>query len=225
MKFLVIGADRGLGRVLVQMLCEAGHEVAAGLYDQGNADSEQRNVLYLPMDVTNEEQLSNAAEKIRTDFGQLDGVVSLAGVLLPSDRICNMMTEPIADLKRHMDVNAIGLVSAFRVCYPLMKQGSRYFAVTSEAGSYENPCDFFPGYSVSKVAANKYVEALRMTADMSRTDLFAVHPGRMNTEMGHSTAEIEPEESARGFIGMLEGTIPVDGSREWFIDYLGRPMR
>lgn len=45
----------------------------------------------------------------------------------------------------------------------------------------------------------------------------------MNTDMGRTTAQIEPEESAAGFCRLMAGETPV--SREnWYIDYKGETM-
>lgn len=239
MNILIIGAGKGLGKTLALMLAERGHAVIAGLRSmdsvlesgeekQQDADYSEgifrQGIWYLPMDVLNEQQLKRDAEIIEKKNGFLDCVVSVAGILLPSDRTYSLLEEPIEDLRRQMDVNAIGLVAAFRTFAPYMKDGSRYFAVTSEGGSFTLAGTMFPGYSVSKTAANKFVQVLRMTCGKEHVDLLAVHPGRVNTEMGRSTAQIEPEESAAGIIDLIEGRTPIDSDQSWFIDYLGRPM-
>ena len=223
MNVLVLGADRGLGRVLVRMLHERGFHVTAGYYDPENAEGTD-GVLCLPMDVTSDEQLESAREKILEREGGLDAVIHVAGVLLPSDRTCTLMDAPLADISRHLEVNAVGLVRAFRILYPAMNQGSRYFAVTSEGGSFTLAGTLYPAYSVSKTAANKFVQVLRLTVGSDKVDLIAVHPGRMNTEMGRDTHQIEPEESAEGFIRLLDGTTAVNSQESWFIDYTGKPM-
>lgn len=239
MKILIIGAGKGVGRTLAAMLAQRGHTVIAGLhsmnsvpdmegYGQQKEDLEagicKNGIWYLPMDVTNEQQMRRDAEIIEKREGLLDCVVSVAGILLPSDRTCSLLEEPIEDLRRQMDVNAIGLVAAFRTFAPHMKDGSRYFAVTSEGGSFILAGTLFPGYGVSKTAANKFVQVLRMTCGKDHVDLLAVHPGRVNTEMGRTTAQIEPEESAAGFVDLIEGRTQIDSDKSWFIDYLGRPM-
>ena len=223
MNVLVLGADRGLGRVLVRMLHERGFDVTAGYYDIGNAE-EMEDVLQLPMDVMSDGQLESAKEKISEKKGGLDAVIHVAGVLLPSDRTCTLMDAPLADISRHLEVNAVGLVQAFRILYPVMKRGSRYFAVTSEGGSFTLAGTLYPAYSVSKTAANKFVQVLRLTVGSDPVDLIAVHPGRMNTEMGRDTHQIEPEESAEGFIRLLDGTTKINSQENWFIDYTGKPM-
>ncbi len=55
-------------------------------------------------------------------------------------------------------------------------------------------------------------------------EVLAVHPGRMNTDMGRTTAQIEPEAAAEGFCDLIEGKIKVNDKDQWFIDYLGKPL-
>ncbi len=222
MNIVVIGAGRGLGAVLVQELRKRGHTVEAGYHRlPETADNSLSEYL---MDVMDEKSLIDAADAIRQSAGKVDAVVDVAGILLDSDRTCTLMDEPEEDLMRQLDVNAIGIVRAFRAFYPVLSGGGRFLAVTSEGGSFSLAGSLFPGYSVSKTAANKYVQVLRETIRKEDVDIFAIHPGRMNTGMGRTTAQIEPEEAAAGISDILEGKIPVDTDRHWFIDYLGRPM-
>ncbi len=229
MNILVIGADKGLGKILTDLLAKKGHRVAAGYYDLGNTPEAEKDdgILRLQMDVTNEQQLSDAAEAIKSSMQTLDAVVDVAGVLLEADRTDDLLTQSLSAIRTHMEVNAIGLVAAFRTFLPLMAKGSRFFAVTSEGGSFTLAGTLFPAYSVSKTAANKFVQVLRLTLaekGCDQVDLIAVHPGRMNTEMGRTTAQIEPEVAAEGFLSLIEGKTKIDPDKNWFIDYQGKPM-
>ncbi|MGN8707292.1 SDR family NAD(P)-dependent oxidoreductase [Bacillota bacterium HCP3S3_E9] len=224
MKVLVIGADQGLGKVLVRKLKENGYTTVAGLFSMKNKPEQEEGVLYLPMDVTNEEQLQTSAERMEETVGKINCVVSVAGILPPEDRTCTLMTEPIEVIRKQLDVNAVGVVTAFRTMMPHMEKGSKFFAVTSEGGSFTLAGTLFPGYGVSKTAANKFVQVLRLTCGTDPVDLIAVHPGRMNTEMGRTTAQIEPEESANGFLNLISGKTEIHSEEHWFIDYLGHPM-
>ena len=229
MKVLIIGADKGLGEVLSDMAKKEGHQVISGYYDLENYSRKSANdgITRLQMDVTDEKQLEDSAEVIRKKFGEIDAVIDVAGVLLSADRSCSIITESLEDISRHIEVNAVGLLSAFRVFYKVMSRGSRFYAVTSEAGSFSLAGTLFPAYSVSKTTANKIVQVLRLTLfenNDDKVDVIAVHPGRMNTEMGRTTAQIEPEVSAEGFLRLLDGTTAVDSNESWFIDYLGKPM-
>ena len=70
MKIVIVGAGRGLGHVLAQMLAEKGHTVVAGLRRLDDTISERENLIYLQMDATDEEviaaaKLANADSFIR----------------------------------------------------------------------------------------------------------------------------------------------------------------
>ncbi len=235
MKIVVVGASRGLGKSLSAMLVEGGHQVVeghrvilGGETNQTQVDCDNRVVkeggrIPLQMDVTNEKQMQEAAEKIKNAMETIDVVVHVAGVLLPSDRTDTLMTEPIADIEEQFHVNALGLLISFRSLYPIIKKGGRFIAVTSEGGSFTLEGELFPAYGISKTAANKIVQVLRKT--VTDIDIIAVHPGRMNTEMGKATAQIETIEAARGFVQIIEGNRVWDTKKDWFIDYQGQSMK
>lgn len=223
MKIIIIGAGQGLGKVLSKMLRVRGHEVVSGFRNMNSDDwTKEAGILGLPMDVTDQEQMKAAAGIVKEQMGEVDAVVDVAGVLLNSDRERNLMEEPLEDVRQHLEVNAIGVLAAFRAFYPVMKKGGKFLAVTSEGGSFTCTGSLFPAYGISKTAANKIIQTLRFTVD--NVEILAVHPGRMNTVMGRTTAQIEAEEAAEGFCGLLEGSIPVDGEKAWFIDYKGNEM-
>ncbi len=223
MNIVVIGASQGLGKVLSLQLKARGHGIISGFRDIAAEDwTKEANILGLPMDVTNEEELQKAAAVAKAQFGELDGVVVSAGILLDSDRNLNLLEQPLEDVNRHFQVNALGVLAAFRAFYPVLKKGGLFLAITSEGGSFTCAGSLFPAYGLSKTAANKIVQTLRFTVE--DVEILAVHPGRMNTVMGRTTAQIEPEEAAEGICDILEGKIVVDGKKAWFIDYLGKEM-
>lgn len=223
MNILVIGADRGLGKILSKMLKDRGHQVAAGFYNIANDDwTGVQGILPLQMNVLESQELKSAVECISEKLGRLDAVVDVAGILLGSDREKSLMEESLEDVLHHIKVNAVGLLAAFRAVYPILNKGAKFLAVTSEAGSFACAGSGFPAYGISKTAANKVVQTLRYTVE--DVDLVAVHPGRMNTEMGRTTAQIEPEESAEGFCRLLEQEEVLGSHEVWFIDYQGKEM-
>lgn len=222
MKVVIIGAGQGLGKVLSQMLRSRGHEVVSGFRNITSDDwTKQAGILGLPMDVAQETQLKEAAAVVKNQLGEVDAVVDVAGILLKNDRSLNLLEEPLEEIRQHLEVNAVGVLASFRAFYPIMKKGGMFLAVTSEGGSFASAGSLFPAYGISKTAANKVVQTLRCTVD--DVEILAVHPGRMNTEMGRTTAQIEAEEAAEGFCDILEGKTAVEGNA-WFIDYKGMEM-
>lgn len=224
MNVLVIGADRGLGKVLCEELAKRGHQVNAGVLKESNLGNSlfgDKNISAYLMDVSDESSVKKAAGEIGAKGVRLDAVVHVAGVLMQSDRENSLLTADIEDLMTAFRINAAGIIMGFRQFYPLMERGGRYVAVTSEGGSFSCEGDMFPGYGITKTAANKVIQTLRCTVD--DVEILAMHPGRVNTVMGRTTAQIEPEESAGGICKILEKeTVIREG--EWFIDYKGEPM-
>ena len=223
MKIVVIGADQGLGEKLCGIIRQKGQQAAAGMYrieNAKNSGAEDGHLLLLT-DVTDPDSLQRAADVIRYSWGRADAVVDVAGVLTDGDRTHNLMDIDLQDVRTELEVNAIGVLSAFRAFYPVLNKNGRFVAVTSEGGSFSNKGDMFPSYGISKTAANKIVQILRET--VKDVEIMAVHPGRMNTEMGRTTAEIEPEEAAEGIYRIVAGETRL---REglWFIDYKGCEM-
>lgn len=226
MNFVVIGATKGLGLCLTKQLLEAGHRVAAGAVViseelKALAVSYPETLCVLDADVTDEAQMTGAAEKSAAFLGEIDALCNVAGVLLDNDRVKLLHECDIGELRRSFDVNTVGPVIAAKCFFPYIKKGAKVFTVTSEGVGIRSCGTWVPCYALSKAAATKACGILNVSA--ADVDFYAVHPGRMNTDMGRTTAQIEPEEAAEGFCRLMTGETPV--SREkWYIDYKGAEM-
>lgn len=224
MNVLVIGCGHGLGNVLCEMLSEQGHQVTAGLLNK--EDTRQGffrgdNITSYHMDVADEDSLKKAAAEIAEKRIMFDAVLDVAGVLPQCDREETLLTSSIETFMKTLRINVAGIILTFRTFYPLMKKGGMFIAMSSDGGSFAIDSDLFPGYSISKTAATRTVQILRCTA--GDVDVIALHPGRMNTRMGKTTALIEPEEAAEGICRILDKTISIEKGL-WYIDYKGDPM-
>lgn len=226
MNFVVIGATKGLGLCLTKQLLEAGHRVAAGaIVVSGELEALSKvypeTLCLLKADVTDEEQMADVAKQASAFLGEIDSLCNVAGVLLDNDRVKLLHECDVSELRRSLDVNAVGPVIVTKVFYPYMKKGGTVFTVTSEGVGVRSCGTWVPCYALSKTVATKVSGILN--ASVSDVDFYSVHPGRMNTDMGRTTAQIEPEESAEGFCRLMTGETPV--SREkWYIDYKGEEM-
>ena len=93
--------------------------------------------------------------------------------------------------------------------------------VTSEGVGVDNCGTWVPCYGLSKTAATKI--SGMFNAAVEDVDFYSIHPGRMNTEMGRTTAQIEASESAEGIYALMTAKKTI--SRDcWYIDYNGKPM-
>lgn len=226
MKLVVVGAAQGLGLCLVKELLEKGHQVVAGALELSEG-LEVLRVKYpetlraVLADVTVEEQMQVFSKEAGSFLGEIDSLCIVAGVLLAEDRVKPLQECDISELRKTLDVNTVGPVIAVKTLLPFLKKGAKVFTVTSEGVGVKSCGTWVPCYGLSKTAATKVSGILN--ASCPDADFYAVHPGRMNTEMGRTTAQIEPEESARGFVRLMTGEIPVCRER-WMIDYTGAEM-
>lgn len=224
---LVTGAGRGIGYCLVAVLASKGHRVYAGVRkDEGQLDKlteKWKNITVLKMDVTKEEQVLDAAKRVKLLSGGLDAVVSNAGVCAPEERKTIVTTLRSQDLEYMLSVNVIGAARVIRKLGALVRDGGVFATITSEAGAMSNIFPEMPGYSISKAAENKLVSIQYVTEKRFR--VFAIHPGRVDTDMGHVSAQITPWESAEGIAAIVTGERNVPREYGWFIDYRGERMQ
>ena len=224
MRVLIAGANRGLGLALSGLFAEKGHTVYAGARREFSpellrAAGEFPGLRPLELDVTDEAGAAKAAGEIA---GALDAVIVVAGILPESDKRLLITDADIGDFRRTLEVNAVGSAVMAKHFHSLVRDGGMFVLVSSEAGSMTNVGAGYPGYSVSKAAQNKLAAILAKTVPGIR--VYAIHPGRMNTDMGRENAQIEPEEAALGIFRIVSGETEVPPERGWFIDYLGQAM-
>lgn len=228
MNFVIIGATMGLGYEMVKLLLDEGHKVAAGVVEKEppqplldlNAPPDVLHVFRA--DVTKDEQLKDGAESCGKFFGgKADAVCNVAGVLLPGDRVNKIHEIDMQELRHTFEVNTIGVIAVGKFFYPIIKKGGMLISVTSEGVGVSVCGSWVPAYSLSKTAATKASGIFN--ASVPDVDFYAVHPGRMNTEMGSTTAQIEPIVAAEGIYKIMMGKTPVSRDR-WYIDYNGEGM-
>jgi NAD(P)-dependent dehydrogenase (short-subunit alcohol dehydrogenase family) len=179
-KVFVTGANRGLGRAIVEELLARG---AATVYaaardprslEQVRADSKGR-VIPVRLDITNAEDLIAAATQITT----LDLLVNNAG-LLGSRGILDGSLDAI---ERDMQTNYFGTLAVTRGLLPAIERGRGAVAnILTVAALASMP--FLGGYAASKAAALSLTQALRGELGRRGLQVFAVFPGPIATDMG-----------------------------------------
>ena len=225
MNFIIIGTTTGLGYEMVKLFLEKGHKVAAGTVEASPPPHltalQNGNLLIFPADVTKDDQLIAGAKACENFFGKADAVCNVAGVLLPNDREKLLHECDSAELRLTFEVNAIGVVLAGKYFYPVTKKGGKFLSITSENKGLTLCGTWVPCYGLSKTAATK--ASGMFNAAIDDVDFFSVHPGRMNTEMGRTVAQIEPIVAARGIHKLMTGETAISRDK-WYIDYNGDPM-
>jgi NAD(P)-dependent dehydrogenase (short-subunit alcohol dehydrogenase family) len=167
---LVTGANRGLGRALVE---EALRRDASRVYAATREPFEHPDgrVTPLVLDVTDAAQTRRAAEEVEA----LDLLVNNAGVALHDD------LSDRAALERHLAVNLFGPFAVTQAFLPaLARSGGAVVNNLSVAAFAALP--IIPADSISKAAAFSMTQSLRALL-AGRVRVHAVLIGPMDTEM------------------------------------------
>ena len=206
---LVTGANRGLGRALVEEALRRGaRRVYAGTRTPlSRMDS---RVTPLTLDITDPAQVRAAVERVES----LDVLVNNAGVGLYDD-----LTDASV-LERHLAVNLFGTHKVTHAFLPRLA-ASRGAIVTVSSLSAIASVPVMPAYSISKAAAFSLMQAMRALLAGRGVRVHAVMSGPVDTDM---TVDLEipkssPESVARAIFDGVDG-----GEEEIFPDPLSQTL-
>jgi len=182
---IVTGATGVIGEAFIHSIAEAGgivgvmgrneaiaHERAAKITEQGG------KAIALIADVTKEDQLIAARERILKEYGQINGLVNAAGGNIPEaivqneDDIFNLNMQGMKDV---MDLNLMGTLLPTQVFGPTLVK-SKGSIVNISSVTAHRALTKVMGYSLAKAAiecytqwfavelANRYGDSIRMNA-------------------------------------------------------------
>jgi len=191
---LVTGANRGIGR-----------EIAASLHDRGaTVFAATRSVTHdvpdawehLLVDVTQEGEISGAADEIFQTAGRLDIVVNNAGI---GEFGADVVSESVETIDRTLATNLRGPMLVCKHTVPLLLQsdGGRVVNVSSGMGAIdEAQSGGSPAYRVSKTGLNGLTAYLH--GEYADEGLIAnsACPGWVRTDMGGEEADRSVERGA-----------------------------
>lgn len=180
---LVTGAGSGIGYEIAKLLKEQGNTV---IIVGRNADKikkagEALGVTAIVCDVTNENDITNLAAKIRSDFPELGVLVNNAGV-------ANLYkvgegADAYLKAKQEFDVNYFGPVLLTERLLPVLKQQPEAAIINITSNVTFHPLVVLPTYSDTKAALHSHTVALRHTlAKDTNIRVYEVMPSLVNTE-------------------------------------------
>jgi NAD(P)-dependent dehydrogenase (short-subunit alcohol dehydrogenase family) len=168
---LVTGANRGIGRALVDEALRAGAKRVYAGTRKPLAHPDGR-VTPLILDVTDSAQIRAAAQRVEA----LDVLVNNAGLGLVDD-----LGDP-AELERHLAVNLFGTHAVTRAFLPqLTRSRGAVVNVLSLVALASLPV--MPAYSISKAAAFSLTQSLRALLAARGVRVHAVLTGPVDTDM------------------------------------------
>lgn len=228
---LVTGGYRGLGLETCRQLSQAGYRVIltarhaeAGQQAVNQLNAESGTVSFLPLDVTDPDQIRSLADHVQQAFGRLDVLVNNAGIFPdapPSDAASSALKTDPARLLEGFETNTLG---PFRLCQaliPLMKGEGRIVNVSSGMGQLSEMNGCCPGYRVSKTALNALTRIFADELQQTGIKINSICPGWVRTQMGGEEAPLSVEEGAKGIV--WAATLPADGPSGGFFRH-GEPI-
>ncbi len=206
---LVTGANRGLGRALVEEALRRGAQRVYAGTRQPLTHSDGR-VTPLTLDVTNPAQTQGAGASVES----LDILINNAGLGLYDDLSDRAM------LERHLAVNLFGTYGVTQAFLPLLTR-SRGAIVNISSLTAFAALPLMPAYSISKAAAFSLTQSLRALLAGRGVQVHAVLTGPVDTDMtqGLDIPKASPASVARAIFDGLE-----QGEEDIFPDPMSESM-
>ena len=206
---LVTGANRGIGRALVEEALARGASRVYACARQPLAHPDRR-VTPLVFDLTDPDQIRAAAGTVES----LDILVNNAGIALYDD-----LSDRSA-IERHLAVNLFGTYAVTQAFLPPLTRSRGAIVNVLSAGALA-AIPVIPAYSISKAAAFSLSQSLRALLAAQGVRVHAVLPGPTDTDMsrGLDVPKASPESVARAIFDGVES-----GQEEIFPDPLSASL-
>jgi NAD(P)-dependent dehydrogenase (short-subunit alcohol dehydrogenase family) len=213
----VTGANRGIGRALVEALLSRGAQkvYAAARRPETLSDlvaAHGPRVVPVGLDVTDEAQVRAAVASAPDVRLLINNAGAVGHGFQPIDD-----TKYLAALRDELDVNVVGLHAVTSGFLPTLvrEPGSAIVNLSSVAGFVN--FGLFPTYSAAKAAVHSLTQAYRMGLSARGVSVHGVYPGPVDTDMatGIPFDKTSPQDVASAIL---------DGVEQGIEDILPDPM-
>jgi NAD(P)-dependent dehydrogenase (short-subunit alcohol dehydrogenase family) len=191
---LVTGANRGIGRALVEeALSRGAKRVYAGT--RRPFSHLDKRVTTLELDVTSAADIKRAVDQIDS----LDVLINNAGIAIYDD------LNDVEVIEKHLAVNFLGMLRVTHAFLPLLKR-SKGAILNNLSMVGLAPVPVIPAYSISKAAAFNMTQSLRALLASDGVSVHAVVLGPVDTDMnrGFDIPKASTEVAARGIFDGLD---------------------
>jgi NAD(P)-dependent dehydrogenase (short-subunit alcohol dehydrogenase family) len=224
---LVSGGNRGIGFETCHQLAQLGHTVILTARDltKGKTAAKQLtdkglDIIFYQIDVSNQDSIDDAYDKIIQRFGRLDVLVNNAAILY--DTWKSAIDADFEIVNQALVTNLLGPWRLSKRFIPIMKKNryGRIVNVSSLAGSLHFMGKVAPAYSISKTALNALTR--KLAAELLGTGILvnSIDPGWVATDMGGRGGR-PVEEGVKGIV--WASTLPDDSPTGGFF-FEGKPI-
>ena len=211
---LITGANRGIGREIARQMADLNWQVivaARNLQSAQEVSSQLgHDAFAIQLDVTNEESIKIAAEKVSEQFGRLDVLVNNAAIMGNA----SMRSFDLQEMNHTMDTNFMGPIRTSKYFLPLLKKSddARIINLSSGMGELASlRSGGYGAYRLSKTSLNAFTILLASELQGS-VKVFAMCPGWVQTDMGGKGAPRPVSKGAETAVWLAIDQHPVSGN-------------
>jgi len=209
---LVTGASSGMGKAFAKALLAQGMTVyaAARRLDQ-MADLAALGAIVLKMDITREDQVLAAVQRIEQGHGALDVLINNAGFGMYGA----MEDTSLADARYQFEVNLFGQARLTQLLLPAMRarRSGKIINISSMGGKMYTPLGSW--YHATKHAVEGWSDCLRLELQPFGIDVVIIEPGAIATEFGEVMMAPMLERSGSGPYGKMANAVAAATKRSY----------
>jgi NAD(P)-dependent dehydrogenase (short-subunit alcohol dehydrogenase family) len=188
-------------------------------------DQRREAVSVLPLEVTDAASVEETVRQVHRLVEGLDILINNAAINPGDATVAGPDNQQLLDGGRTLEVfntNAVAPVRVAQAMTALLARGTapRIVNISSGAGSLTRatePDDYC--YGASKAALNMMSRTLAWNLLERGITVVMISPGWVKTDMGGLDADLEPEQSVRGLLRVIDGLTAADTAR--FLRYDG----
>lgn len=188
--WFITGGNKGLGAAMVKETLANGYQVVATARSVASAEQTlgtHPNLLILPLDITNDEQVQAAVAAATARFGQIDVLVNNAGYGL----LGYFEEMSAASIRQQIETNVFGTMNITRAVLPVMRaQGAGFVVVVSSTSGIKS----VPGgsvYSASKFALEGWAEGMNIDLKPFGIRFMLLEPGAFRTDFANADMSMQ----------------------------------
>lgn len=210
---LVTGAGSGIGEATAKLMAQEGAKVGLLSRSREELEKVQRDIQtdggeasVLVADISNEQEMRSAVEKLIDDYGRLDIVFANAGingVWAPLDELT------LEEWNQTIQVNLTGTFLTVKYALPhLKRQGGSVIVTSSVNGTRKFSNTGATAYSCTKAAQVAFTKMTALEFAKHRIRVNVICPGAIETEIDENTEQRDLD-SVREPVEYPEGNIPL----------------
>lgn len=186
----ITGTSTGFGKLTTITLSNAGHTVIAGMRGvNGKNEAVARELSALPnvevveIDITSDDSVKQAFEKVLAKYGHIDVLVNNAA----SSGFGLLEAYSLSQIKNMFEVNFYGVLRTYQAVLPGMRKAKNGLIINLTSGASGHTLPFMIPYLASKFGVESITEGMQDELSEYGIENVSIQPGVYPTEMNNGS--------------------------------------